>query len=107
MLIRNISIPEAYRRLTFDFTGNCFEVCPLECSSTSFEAFKSEFNVNDDSIDINFYFTDRKYTEISQTEKTTTADLISNTGGVLGLFLELSFFSATRFIIYIFDIFFV
>lgn len=50
------------------------------------------------------FFAEDVYWEISQTIKTTSADLISNTGGVLGLFLELSFTSSYRFINFLFDI---
>ena len=50
---------------------------------------------------MNFYYTERKYTEISQMVKVTGADFVSNTGGVLGLFLELSFLSVYRFVIYV------
>ena len=52
---------------------------------------------------LNFYYSDRKYTDITQSVKVTLADFISNNGGILGLFLELSFFSAYRFILFIFD----
>lgn len=102
----NISKYQASSNFTFDFKGNCSQFCPLECSSTSFETFKNELPISCNFL-INFYFTDRKYTEISQIVKTTGADLISNTGGILGLFLELSFFSFSRFIIYFYDIIFV
>ncbi len=51
-----------------------------------------------------FYFVDHEQTEITQTEK--TADLMANTGGVLGLFLELSFLSLYRFILFVVDLIF-
>ena len=103
----NISKYQAKTLFTFDYKGNCSQLCPLECKSTSFEILKSEITTSYEGFTTNFYFIDRKYTEISQTVKTTGADLISNTGGVLGLFLELSFFSASRFIIYFYDFIFV
>ena len=94
----------------FDYKGNCSELCPLECTSTSFYLIKNEINLNSNDsklLALNFFYSDRKYTEITQSVKVTGADFISNTGGVLGLFLELSFFSAYRFILFIFDLIFV
>lgn len=98
---RNISI-FSVNYVNFDFQGNCSHICPLECSSTTFDHSKVELQ-NSGPMRFSFFYSDRKYTEISQSIKTTEADLISNSGGVLGLFLELSFISAYRFIIYIFD----
>ena len=48
---------------------------------------------------INFFYNDNQYTELTQSVKTTVADLVSNIGGLLGLFLELSFMSAYRLVI--------
>ncbi len=91
----------------FDYKGNCSKLCPLECTSTSFDIIENKMNVNlsnPKGSAMNFYYSDRKYTEITQSVKVTFADFISNTGGVLGLFLELSFVSVYRFIILIFDL---
>ncbi len=96
--------------LKFDYKGNCSNLCPLECTSTSFDLIKNEMNLNPNVgsiLMLNFFYSDRKYTEITQSIKVTLADFISNNGGVLGLFLELSFFSAYRFILFIFDFIFV
>ena len=96
--------------IDFDYKGNCSKLCPLECSSTTFDIIQNEMNLNPNDpnvLDIHFYYSDRKYTEITQSVKVTGADFISNTGGLLGLFLELSFFSAYRFILFIFDLIFV
>ena len=41
-----------------------------------------------------------KYTEMKQVVKTTESDLVSNTGGVLGLFLDISFFHVYSFLVY-------
>lgn len=57
-------------------------------------------------LEINFFFSKNKHTELTQAIKTTEADLIANAGGVLGLFLELSFLSAYRFIGFLFDVLF-
>lgn len=88
------------------FKGNCSHFCPLECVSTSFEVFQTEAvsNRQTELTKALFYLSDPKYAEISQTVKTTEADLVSNTGGVLGLFLEMSFLSAYRFVTFVFDI---
>ena len=96
----------AYTRLVFDYGGNCSRLCPLECGSTSFDLSTSEIAVENGFLTVCFYFFDRKYTEITQTVKTTGADLISNIGGVLGLFMELSFVSAYRFVLFVFDFIF-
>jgi hypothetical protein len=42
-------------------------------------------------IAINVYYNDLKYTQISQIPKTNIIDLISNLGGILGLFIGISF----------------
>lgn len=105
-IAQNISIREVYSSLIFDYSGNCSHLCPLECNSTSFDISKSEITFPNGKLSMGFFYSERKYTEISQTIKTTSTDFIANTGGVLGLFLEISFFSAYRAIISIFDIFF-
>jgi len=53
---------------------------------------------------VNFHFMDEKYTEVTQAVKTTEADFVSNAGGVLGLFLELSFFSVYKLLIFVADV---
>jgi hypothetical protein len=57
-------------------------------------------------LQLNFYLVNRKYVEISQIVKTTLSDFVSNTGGVLGLFLELSFLSIYKFIVFVYTIIF-
>ncbi len=82
------------------------ELCPLECHSTTFEVLPIEMPFLEGAINlVNFYYSEGKYTEISQTVKTTTADFVSGNGGVLGLFLELSFLSAYRCIVFAYDLF--
>ena len=106
----NVSIIEALwdKYDEFDKKEICSHRCPLECSSTSFDITQNEIEYNNGAyMEINFFYTDLKYTEFSQSIKTTEADLISNTGGVLGIFLELSFMSAYRLITFIFDIIFI
>ena len=55
---------------------------------------------------INFFYSSNKYTELSQTVKTTEIDLISNAGGTLGLFLDFTFLSVARTICQLYEILF-
>ena len=104
-VLKNISKNNARFELKFDYSENCSHICPLECSSISFDDFQNEIIDQSGILQLNFFYSDLKYTEITQSVKTTQTDLISNTGGVLGLFLELSFLSAYRFITFVLDIF--
>jgi hypothetical protein len=105
---RNLTNKEAHQLYNqFDYQGNCSKMCPLECTSTTFDTIENEMDLNPSDpihLFLNFFYHDRKYTEVTQSVKVTFADFTSNTGGVLGLFLELSFFSACRFIIFVFDL---
>lgn len=96
--------------------SNCTQLCPNECVTNSFEVTET-FNTFPDNqfsthvdykrlLIINVFYANNKYVDVSQSVKTTTTDLIANTGGVLGLFLEVTFISAYRFFIIIFDIIF-
>jgi hypothetical protein len=101
----------------------CIPLCPLECDSISYEIstsfskfpklkyanelknnkkIKSKYplgyNITYDDllknmIAFNVYYNDLKYTKISQIPKTLLVDLISNMGGILGLFIGISFLS--------------
>ena len=98
---------DAYHELKFDYNGNCSKICPLECSSTSFEISQSSVaqgSTESSAVTVDFIYSERKYTVISQAIKTTGADFVSNTGGVLGLFLDISFYHAYRFFIFILGI---
>jgi hypothetical protein len=87
--------------VVFDFKGNCSEIYPLECDSAYFEILKDE--EPDKQQTISFYYTDRKYTVISQTIKTSGADMVSKIGGVLGLFLDFTFLLVYRSLINVFN----
>lgn len=104
----NISIEEAFDELKYE--EHCSGSCPVDCVSTIFDHVHSGISLVDQNLSTvlqaNFHFFANKYTELVQTVKTSETDMISNAGGVLGLFLELSFLSAYRFIIYLYDIFF-
>lgn len=84
----------------------------MECSSNLFEIEENGIDIDDKRSEygsyanVSFFFVDCTCTELTQTVKTSTADLISNTGRALGLFLELSFPNAYRFIVYLFDVIF-
>ena len=92
--------------MSFDYEGNCSRKCPLECEQTTFDVSIGEVAFDVNVLNINFFYLDRHYTDISQVVKTSAADLIANTGGVLGLFLELSFLSVYRFLLLGFDLIF-
>lgn len=96
----------------------CRKYCPLECDSLSYSitqylglindkgkiskvrkegSYGLEFDnyeeLNKHFVGILVYFKDLKYTLIRQEPKTQMFDFISNIGGILGLFLGISFLS--------------
>jgi len=104
----------------FKQTEKCSHLCPLECDQYSYETFLTphkitgtgkidefyddyyysflpEFqtyeNVSKSYYLINAYYEDSKYTLISQQPKIELFGLISNLGGILGLFIGFSFIS--------------
>jgi len=58
-------------------------------------------------LEICVYFENLEYTEITQQIETTLVDLISNIGGILGLFLGMSFLSFFEFIEIIVEIIYI
>ena len=115
-VLRNISLIEANQcEINFDRQRNCDSLCPLECDSIYFETSNLEHLLSQEDFEYYSAFLDKskiykkenmllvkiryeelKYTHMSQTAKMTFTDLVSNVGGVLGVFLELSFYSAYR-----------
>ena len=110
--------------------------CPLECmvidykistSSTDIKIkdirtlindnpiFKSKYETNEISyrslkntiLEVTVYYEDLSYTMISQTAKTNLIDLISNCGGLLGLFIGTSFLSFAELIEMLLEIVFI
>jgi len=104
----------------FNQIENCSQFCPLECDQYSFEIFHTSAKIigsgrinkfNDNYVYsflpefqtyenvsrtyylINVYYDDLKYTLISQQPKIELFGLISNLGGILGLFIGFSFIS--------------
>jgi len=109
--------------INFNQNEKCSHSCPLECDQLSYEvfftsnkiisataggqinAFNDDFlntemlkfntyeNVSKNYYSINVYYEELKYTLISQQPKTELFALISNLGGILGLFIGFSFIS--------------
>ena len=108
---RNISRHNSYK-MPFDYQGNCSRHCPIECDSNFFEVsesvyfFDKSIHESMDRLEVNLFYSSNRYTEISQSIKTTESDLVSNTGGVLGLFLDFTFLSIYRFILNVLDLMF-
>jgi len=93
---------------TNSFKADCLKECPLECESVVYETeissieygsnnqfYVDHYNASQTSNNayLNIYFSSMKFTEIKQTPKINVIDLISNLGGVLGIFLGFSVFS--------------
>ena len=104
-----------------DFSLNCSNYCPLECESINYSVrmsfadypnpryaneavlnspMKSQISNNTtydilkkSMVSINVFYSDLKYTSVSQIPKLSLEDLISNIGGILGLFIGISFLS--------------
>jgi hypothetical protein len=117
---------ESKKVINYDTEKNCNHLCPLECESTQYKISQSTFSIvdlniedkrlknisfiekklnitinsteefNKNKLQLNVNFESLKYTQISQTPKTSLSALISNLGGSTGLFLDLSFMSACR-----------
>jgi hypothetical protein len=107
---RNVSVYNVYYMdKSFNYEVECSRFCPMECTSNTFEIHQNEVEIigrtNSYYLTANFFFIENKYTEITQLVKITEADLVSNTGGVMGLFLDISFYHVYRFFAYICDIF--
>lgn len=97
---------QAYTSFNY-IDSNCTLVCPLECVTNSFEVTQTTKILDGkQKLIINVFYGSNKYTDVTQSVKTSITDLIANTGGVLGLFLEVTFISAYRFFIIVFDIIF-
>ncbi len=99
--------------LIFNYTSqklhipnNCLEKCKPECDLNRFkiaqnhisiisDEYKAIYNITandmDKSVYINVYYSDLKYTIMKQIPKMSLIDLISNLGGLLGLFVGISF----------------
>jgi DNA-binding XRE family transcriptional regulator len=121
----NNSCYEKFNKI-FKQTEMCSQLCPLECDQYSYEIFhtpskiigtgqinkfkendftyislpqfKTYENVSKTYYSINAYYEDSKYTLISQQPRIELFGLISNLGGILGLFIGFSFISCLELI---------
>lgn len=87
-------------------TKTCLNYCPLECESNGLSIEKYSTN-SIGSTKIRVYLDDLQYTIISQDPKTYLFELIANIGGVLGLFLGISFLSFIEILEIILEIIFI
>ena len=93
-----------------NFKTNCSDDCPLESTSSIYWVVESEWQIIGRDlhlIRIDIFMSDNNYTDITQSAKVTEADVVSNVEGVVSLFLDLSFAHVHRFIVYVFEVFFV
>jgi hypothetical protein len=97
----------------------CYQKCPIECDYIVYNTKQnyvsslpdSYLNENklqniskDDLILINVYYPKLEYISVEQMAKTEFFDLVSNIGGIFGLFLGLSFFTFVEIIEIIFEL---
>jgi len=75
----------------------CSKYCPLECDSTYYSAMISENSISN-LTETQIFYNEFKYTLLTETAKTSGMDLVSNIGGMLSLFIGLSFVSLFEFI---------
>ena len=110
----------------------CAEYCPLECDSMNYVinsyteqiALSGNISLNSKSkidsddfstyeelkknyFEIRIYYNELKYTLISEEPKTEMFNFISDIGGILGLFLGISFLSFIEIFEIIFEIMFI
>ena len=123
-IAKNISELEArYLNVRFDLKAKCNHLCPYECRTVHFDWSENRQEINvqllnyleqvflnkstvyrkENLLTALFEYESLKYTQISQIPKMTFVDLVSNTGGVLGVFLELSFFSVYRMLYFLIE----
>ena len=79
----------------------CSEYCPLECDTMYYSIGYSLGSYKWPKVKFRVYFVDSSHTVINQKAKILPIDLVSNMGGILGLFIGISFLS----LIEIFEIF--
>ena len=101
---------------------NCISECPLECDNVKYdltsstltfpndEFFQSIKNYSEEytnmtlneyrqsNLLLNIFFTSKEYTDIRDIPKISVIDLISNLGGVVGIFLGMSIFTCVEII---------
>jgi hypothetical protein len=104
----------AYKRFKLKQNSYVFNVClpscPLECTSRDFQFTSSFSQITSNNVStakINIYYESLSYLELIETEAMTIIDLISSIGGIMGLFLGISFMSFMEFVEMIFKIIFI
>jgi hypothetical protein len=108
----NKCLVEAYKIFKFKENSYVFNVClpscPLECTNKDFQ-FTSSFSQLTpnyrNTANVNIYYESLSYLEMIESEAITITDLISRIGGILGLFLGISFMSFMEFVDMFFKIF--
>ena len=113
---KNISISQAIMNSSdFNTYKDCKYLCPLECDSINFELSGPDTSLTDDQFSyqsnylnsslnytkekllvLRVQFKQMKYIQMSQSIQMTSTDLLSNIGGILGIFLEISFLTIYR-----------
>ena len=68
----------------------CEKYCPLECDSISYSSSVNSLPFQN-FFELRIYYEDLKYTSITQIPKSQTFDLVSDIGGICGLFIGVSF----------------
>jgi len=71
----------------------CKKYCPLECDSITYTVANSRFGNDRQWSNIYIYFEGLKYTRYSEIPKTEPFNFVSEVGGILSLFIGLSFVS--------------
>jgi hypothetical protein len=70
----------------------CQQYCPLECDSILYSfTIPNTGNTGSDETYLSLYYEKLQYTKLSEIPKTQPFDLVSNIGGILGLFIGCSF----------------
>jgi len=69
----------------------CHQYCPLECDSVSYLVTSNDYINYDNFTSFVVYYQGLQYTLITQQPKMELFDIISSVGGILGLFIGISF----------------
>lgn len=118
---RNMTLYDFKNTISFSAVQKCSHLCPMECEKITYELTSSTYvlsetflqNMNkaykipavplENFFEVNFCLVDRTYVETTQIAKVTPTDFVSNSGGLLGLFLGLSFISVHHFLLFLYD----
>lgn len=69
----NISFSDVSNSNEFSYLNECSELCPVECTSNTFDVIQNEHNLPDELISydlrVRFFFIYPKFTKITQTVK--------------------------------------